>query len=261
VNVRLGAAVLLLSGAVQWAAAAGGDAAVAPKAIQVPAGFTVQTTLLGRVLADHKGRTLYTTPSPPRSADLATWQALEAAWLANPRAPFSTSPLEGGGRQWTFQGRPLYRYARDKDPRDVRGQGIEGGWTAVILEPPQALPPWVTITRVDIGLVFADARGMTVYAPARADRIDKAKTCMADCMARYWRLVKAGPTDAAVGRWSIVVNADGERQWAYDERLLYTHTRDQRPGEMQGNSFAVGYSIGDGFRVILVDSTLPAPGS
>jgi hypothetical protein len=30
---------------------------------------------------------------------------------------------------------------------------------------------------------------------------------------------------------------------------------------MQGNSFAVGYSIGDGFRVILVDSTLPAPGS
>jgi predicted lipoprotein with Yx(FWY)xxD motif len=261
VNVRLGVAILLVASALQPGAASGGQAPAAPRVIQVPAGFTVQTSLLGRVLADHKGRTLYTSASPPRSADLATWQALEVAWLANPRAPFATSPLEGGGRQWNFEGQPLYRHARDKDPGDIRGQGVEGGWSAVILEPPPALPPWVTITRVDIGLVFADARGMTVYAPARADRIDKAKTCMADCMARYWRPVKAGPTDAAVGRWSIVVRADGERQWAYDGRLLYTHTRDQRPGEMQGNSFAVGYSIGDGFRVILVDSTLPAPGS
>lgn len=260
-NVRLRVATFLLGAAVQWGAAWGGEAPGTPKGIQVPAGFTVQTTLLGRVLADHKGRTLYTSPSPPRAADTATWQALEVAWLANPRAPFATSPLEGGGRQWNFQGRPLYRYARDKDPRDVRGQGIEGGWTAVIIEPPPALPPWVTITRIDLGWVFADSRGMTIYAPAREDRIVKAKTCMADCMARYWRPVKAGPTDAAVGRWSIVVNAGRERQWAYDGRLLYTHTRDQRPGEMQGNSFAVGYSIGDGFRVILVDSTLPAPGS
>ncbi len=260
-NVRLGAAVLLVSGAAQWSAAAGVEAPVASKVIEVPAAFTVQTTLVGRVLADHKGRTLYTSPNPPRTADLALWQALEAAWLAIPRAPFSTSALEGGGRQWNFQGRPLYRYVRDKDPRDIRGQGIEGGWSAVILEPPPALPPWVTVTRVDLGWVFADARGMTVYAPARADRIAKAKTCMKDCMTQYWRPVKAVPADAAAGRWGIVVNADGERQWAYDGRLLYTHTRDQRPGEMQGNSFAVGYSIGDGFRVILVDSTLPAPGS
>lgn len=260
-SVRLGAAILLVIGAAQVGPAASGEAPVAPKVIQVPAGFTVQTTLLGRVLADYKGRTLYTVPTPPRALDLATWQPLEAAWLAIPRAPFSVSPLDGGGRQWNYQGRPLFRYARDKDPRDVRGQGIEGGWSALVLEPPPALPPWTTITRVDLGWVFADARGMTVYAPARSDRIATAKTCMQDCMARYWRPMKAGPTDAAVGRWTIVVNADGERQWAYDGRLLYTHTRDTRPGEMQGNSFAVGYSIGDGFRVILVDSSLPAPGS
>ncbi len=258
---RLSVAVLLACGAVQAGTASGAEPPATPRVIPVAAGFTVQTTLLGRVLADHKGRTLYTSPRPPRAAELSMWQPLEAAWLASPRAPFSTSLLEGGGRQWSFQGRPLYRYARDKDPRDVRGQGIEGGWTAVILEPPPALPPWVTITRVDMGWVFADARGMTVYAPARPDTLATAKTCMQDCMARYWRPVKAGPTDADVGRWSIVVNADGERQWAYGGRLLYTHTRDKRPGEMQGNSFAVGYNIGDGFRIILVDSSLPSPGS
>ncbi len=55
-NVRLGAAVLLVSGAAQWSAAAGVEAPVASKVIEVPAAFTVQTTLVGRVLADHKGR-------------------------------------------------------------------------------------------------------------------------------------------------------------------------------------------------------------
>ena len=184
------------------------------------------------------------------------------AWLANPRAPFSTSPLEGGGRQWNFQGRPLYRYARDKDPRDIRGQGVEGGWSAVILEPPPALPPWVTLTRVDIGWVFADARGMTVYAPARCGHDRQGQDLHAGLHGPVLEAGEGGADgrrrrDAGASSSTRTVSVSGPMRDACSTRTPAT----QRPGEMQGNSFAVGYSIGDGFRVILVDSTLPAPGS
>jgi predicted lipoprotein with Yx(FWY)xxD motif len=87
-----------------------------------------------------------------------------------------------------------------------------------------------------------------------------AQTCPRECMDKYWRPVLAEPTDVPVGRWAIVELADGQRQWAFSGQLLFTHTRDTKPGEMTGNSFAVGYSIGDGFRVILIEANLP-PGT
>lgn len=242
--------------------AAGAPAVAVPHApIELPAGFTAQTTLLGRVLADHKGRTLYSSTRPPGRTEDAGWAPVEAPWLAIARAPWSTAPLPGGGRQWVYRGRALFRYAQDKDPQDVRGHGRDGGWTAIVLEPPPPLPRWATLTRVDIGWVFANEQGLTVYAPARPGTIAAAQTCPEECMRRYWRPVLASPEDRSVGRWQIVVNGAGQRQWTYDNRPLYTHTRDTRPGEMRGNSFAVGYAIGDGFRVIPVSSQLPQPGA
>jgi predicted lipoprotein with Yx(FWY)xxD motif len=214
------------------------------------------------VLADHKGRTLYyTKQSAPRGVKGDTWLPIEAPWLASPRSPWSTTPLPGGGRQWSYQGHPLYRYARDHDPKEIRGHGLEDGWTAVILAPPPALPPWASVQRVDLGWVFANEQGLTVYAPARPAQMVAAQTCPPECMRRFWRPVLAQPHDEPVGRWTIIVNADGQRQWTYQGRPLYTHTRDQRPGEMQGNSFAVGYAIGDGFRIIPIDSQMAASGS
>jgi predicted lipoprotein with Yx(FWY)xxD motif len=115
----------------------------------------------------------------------------------------------------------------------------------------------MTIQRVDLAWVFADRNGMTVYAPDTIEQIEAAQTCPAECMATYWRPVLAEPAEKPVGRWSIVAATSGERQWTFDGRPLFTHTRDTKPGEMTGNSFAVGYSIGDGFRVIPIDANLP----
>jgi predicted lipoprotein with Yx(FWY)xxD motif len=250
-----------------WTATAADDppaarAASVPAAVELPAGFTAQTTLLGRVLADYKGRTLYYPASAfADRSTVAAWRPLDAPWLARPKAPWSTVALPDGGRQWAYQGHPLYRYDADKDPQDVRGQGLEGGWTAVVLTPPPALPPWATIQRVDIGWVFADRNGMTIYAPSRPEQIRTAQTCPKPCMEKYFRPLLAAPGDKAVGHWTIAVNEDGQRQWGYEGRLLYTHTRDRAPGEMRGQSFAVGYSIGDGFRVIPLSTQLASPGA
>jgi predicted lipoprotein with Yx(FWY)xxD motif len=182
-------------------------------------------------------------------------------WLGIPQAPFGKVALQDGRYQWTYRGRPLYRHERDRDPRDIRGHGLEGGWQAIVIQPPPALPTWATTQRVDIGWVFANQQGFTVYAPARPEAQAAAQTCPAECMRRYWRPLLAAAEDRPVGKWTIIVNTEGQRQWAYSDRPLYTHTRDAKPGEMKGQSFAVGYLIGDGFRVIPVETQIAALGS
>jgi predicted lipoprotein with Yx(FWY)xxD motif len=237
---------------------AGGLWALMFETAELPAGFGVQSTLLGRVLADYKGRTLYIRVSRAPQTDDADWQPLAAPWLAAADGDWSFAPLPDGTRQWVYKGHPLFRYARDRDPQDVRGHGrASGAWTAVVLEPPPALPAWVTVQRVDLGWVFANRDGLTLYAPANFQRIKDAQTCNHACMEQYWRPVLAGPEDTPIGRWTITVNEAGQRQWTFAGRPLFLHTRDTKPGEMTGNSFAVGYAIGDGFRVIPIELNLP----
>jgi predicted lipoprotein with Yx(FWY)xxD motif len=225
--------------------------------LDLPAGFTAQPSLVGRVLGDHQGRTLYSTASPPqRPLSVSQWKPLEMPSLAIPKAPFGKVAMPDGRFQWTYRGRALYRHERDQDPQDIRGHGLEGGWKAVILQPAPALPPWATVQRVDVGWVFANQQGLTVYAPARPEEQAAAQTCPPECMRQYWRPLLASPEDRPLGRWTIVVDPEGRRQWAYSGRPLYTHTRDKKPGDMTGNSFAVGYRIGDGFRVIPVETQI-----
>jgi len=220
--------------------------------LELPAGFTLQSTLVGRVLADHKGRTLYTVGK----ANGDDWLPVVAPWLANTDGDWTLEPLADGTRQFAYRGQRLFRHADDDDPQDLRGQDVDGA-KAAVLEPPPGLPSWMTIQRVDLAWVFADRRGMTLYAPVDVEQIETAQTCPAECMAAYWRPVLAEPAEMPIGRWSIVATASGERQWAFNGRPLYTHTRDTKPGEMVGNSYAVGYSIGAGFRVIPIDANLP----
>ena len=222
------------------------------EATALPPSFTLQNSLAGRVLADHKGRTLYTRAQSGGEV----WQPVIAPWLANAGGEWTLDQLPDGTRQWAYRGEKLFLHADDEDPSDLRGHGVDGA-RAVVLEPPPGTPAWMTIQRVDLGWVFADRRGMTVYAPDTAQQIEAAQTCPADCMATYWRAVLAEPGEVPVGRWSIIATASGERHWAFNGQPLYTHTRDTKPGEMTGNSYAVGYSIGDGFRVIPIQSNFP----
>ena len=178
--------------------------------------------------------------------------------LATATGPYHR--MQTGTRQWAFKGQRLFTYERDKDPHDIRGHSVEGAWMAVVLEAAPALPSWVTIQRVDVGLVYADENGMTVYAPRDYNQILTAQTCPEDCMREYWRPVLAAPDDASVGHWVIIENQAGQRQWSYEGRPLFKHTRDKEPGEMVGHGYGVGYRIGDGWRVIEVESSLrPLP--
>jgi len=233
--------------------------------ISVPAAMTLQSTLLGRVLADHRGRSLYTktdnatTHSGATDAAAGQWEIYAAPWLALERGDVGFKVLADGTRQWTYKGARLFTYAKDTDPQDIRGHGLDGR-SAVVLEPGPSLPPWVTVQRTDYGLAYADEQGMTLYAPRDMNQILTAQTCPDECMRELWRPVLAKPGETSMGHWVVVDNAAGQRQWSYEGRLLFSHTRDTKPGDIVGQGHAVGYRIGDGFRIILVDPRLRARG-
>ena len=227
--------------------------------IKVPAGMSIETTLLGFVLADHRGRALYARISLAETAKQQTfegadrWEPFNAPWLALAHGEWSVKSHDNGVRQWAYKGHLLFTYKKDSDPQDIKGHGLDGQWTAIILEPPPALPSWMTVQLADLGLVYANELGLTIYAPVDMNAIKTAQTCPEDCMKEFWQPILAKRGESSAGDWVIVDNDDGQRQWSYKEQLLYTHTRDARPGEMKGNGIGVGYRIGDGWRIIPVE--------
>ena len=224
----------------------------------VPAGMSIEATLLGLVLAEHRGRTLYTrissvdSDSQDRTVNLDHWQPFKAPWLALDQGDWSIQSSSNGSRQWAYKGQPLFTYNKDNDSQDVHGHGLDKVWSAVILEPAPALPSWITIQHIDYGLAYANEKGLTLYAPIDTEAMKVAQTCTEKCMQEYWRLIFAEPGESSVGDWVILENEHGQLQWSYKGRFLYTHTRDTKPGEIAGNGIAVGYRIGDGFRFIPV---------
>ncbi len=234
---------------------------------ELPAGMTVQNTLLGRVLADHQGRTLYTmkiSGGAENQSDAGTsslWRPFNAPWLANGKRDWTIAVLSDGTRQWFYKGEGLYLYEKDKDPQDTYGHQQDGVWSAVILEPPSGRPPWVTVQQVGVGRVYADQDGKTLYAPMLVNSLDGVNTCLEECMRENWRPLLAASEDVSIGSWVIIDNEDGERQWSYNKRLLYTHTNDDGPGQMNGDGFGIGYKLFGGWRVIPVDSGILPSGS
>jgi len=86
------------------------------------------------------------------------------------------------------------------------------------------------------GGVMVNSAGMTLYTfdkdPAGAGK----SACNGPCAAN-WPPLKAGAGDMASGDFSIVTRDDGSRQWAHKGKPLYLWSKDQKPGDMNGNGF------------------------
>lgn len=99
--------------------------------------FKVEEGRLGPVLADAAGRTLYvafpeTSGSTPCGASCARlWRPYLADDTASANGRFALLQRENGSRQWSYDGRPLYRWLGDQDPGEVTGDGVDGTWLAV----------------------------------------------------------------------------------------------------------------------------------
>lgn len=134
--LKLGLAVL----AVLLLAASGSAAARATKVVAKE----VESATLGKtVLANLRGRTLYSLSAEKNGRFICTgsclnsWRPLLVAANAKPTGPVKLGTIERpeGKTQVTYKGRPLYTFVGDSKAGDANGEGIKdvGTWHAATL--------------------------------------------------------------------------------------------------------------------------------
>jgi predicted lipoprotein with Yx(FWY)xxD motif len=223
----------------------------------------------GMGLVDSSGLTLYTFegnathPKPACSAgDCARlWVPLEAPEIANPMGGFAAIAREDGISQWTFRGKPLYKFTADQKRGDVNGMAVDSRFHVALIVR-FFMPADAAIHRtVDLGSILVTRRGATLYQrdrvtmeelhPFRTDHGSPAlgralgtATCDEVC-AKLWPPFTAPAAALPCGFWDVVTRVDGRRQWAYKGFALYTYAAD-KPGDIGGNAIYTLAQIGGG---------------
>lgn len=64
---------------------------------------------------------------------------------------------------------------------------------------------------------------------------DGESTCYDDC-AKHWPPLIALSAAKAYYRMSLTPRTDGQQQWAYDGKPLYTYVEDTMPGDAKGDN-------------------------
>ncbi|MFI5712996.1 hypothetical protein [Kribbella sp. NPDC051620] len=113
------------------------------KPVEEPVVIKAGTTKLGQVAVDAEGFTVYMSildsRNPPKSvcrskACLAAWKPVyvkKAGVVAGAgvsQAKVGSLARPDKGVQATLNGWPLYRFAKDRKPGDVLGEGLKGTW-------------------------------------------------------------------------------------------------------------------------------------
>ena len=264
-----------------------GDAPAVREPIQprpdVPPGLAVGTTLRGRLLQTARGFSVYAfdrdtrTRSACNAACEQSFIPVQAPAAARSRGDWSIFTRESGERQWTFRGKPLYRYAEDSGVRSVAGSDVPG-WRNVYTQEAPPPPEEFTVQDTPSGQVLADSRGRTLYSYTCGDDAPDQLSCESPADTQAYRLAMCGggnaercarnfpyveAADGARSRsrlWSVVQIdpatghfAAGDqpgalRVWAYRERPVYTFAGDERPGEVNADGLGEFQSEREGFR-------------
>ena len=91
-----------------------------------------------------------------------------------------------------------------------------------------------------IGRVMTTSQGSTVYT-FDEDQTGKSN-CYGDC-ARHWPPVLASNGAQPYGRMSLAARQDGQEQWAYDGKPLYTYAEDSMHGDVKGENAGKAWHV------------------
>lgn len=217
---------------------------IAFEQITTPSEMSIVNTVLGQVLASVNGQSLYfhSGRTQAESFDcegecLETWLPLAAPWGAMAYGGFSVRPRDDGVYQWAYRNKPLYRYSGDAGRGDTNGEGVDGVWQVMILEPAPPTPEWITLVGSDGGALYGDPDGMTLYTlledgNATEEAYAGGNHCDRACLSKYWNPVAAPSKVTPIGRWSVIENEDQTLQWAYRGRPVYTSKLETQPGQL-----------------------------
>lgn len=224
---------------------------------------------VGKVVTDSLGLTLYRfdqdTEQPPKSncdGDCAkTWPPVPAddaeAGEGIDKSLLGSVTRSDGTKQLTIGGWPAYRYAKDVNAGDVKGQGVGGKWYALAPDGKKAQGGEAgggaggggieeagevgLSTRNDpkLGEIVVDRNGMTVYRFKKDKAWPKpVSNCIGECLEK-WPLVE--PVDFADTKgiqekgYMIFDRTDGKgKQQTINCSPIYTFAGDKAPGDTNG---------------------------
>ncbi len=105
---------------------------------KMPAGVQARKADSGTVvLADAKGMTLYTFDKDMKGMSMCSgkcamnWPPLAADAGAKPMGDWTIVKRDEDSKQWAFNGKPLYTFAKDTKPGDTNGEGVGSVWHVV----------------------------------------------------------------------------------------------------------------------------------
>ncbi|MGA5275597.1 SCO0930 family lipoprotein [Streptomyces cellulosae] len=209
---------------------------------------------LGKVVTDELGLTLYRfdqdSANPPKSncdGDCAkTWPPVPAddasAGEGIDKALLGEITRADGTKQLTVDGWPAYRYVKDVNAGDVKGQGVGGKWFAFTPEGKKAqsadLPGLSTREDPKLGEIVVDEKGMTVYRFMKDEAWPKpVSTCTGDCV-KKWPIVSPVDFDDTKGikkkGYMTFTRPDGAEQQTINCWPIYTFAGDKAPGDTNG---------------------------
>lgn len=217
------------------------------------ASYSARDELLWRRLSDAHGGPLFTYTLEGHSGRSSCYGdcTKEFAPFLAPRNAVASGDWSlidrAEGRQWVYQGQPLYSYAGHDwhqqesettgyakrgftDKADPGGEGFspKPGWRQAVYDPTQYVR-----TPADIRLESSEAAtgyafvvaptGMALYLLASDPKHDQ-----------NWTPFYASSLALPVADFSIVRRTDGTRQWAYRGEPLYTYSGDYSETDING---------------------------
>lgn len=84
--------------------------------------------------------------------------------------------------------------------------------------------------------MLVNAKDMTLYTFDRDVAASGKSVCNGDCAVK-WPPLLAGASDRPSGDYTIVVRDNGQGQWAYKGKPLYTWPEDHEPGDKYGDNY------------------------
>jgi predicted lipoprotein with Yx(FWY)xxD motif len=256
----------------------------APAATAPAAGATMAATVmltdntqLGSFLADDKGMSLYLyTKDTPNTSNC--YDKCAAAWppLLTNGAPVAGSGVDAsllgtttrtdGSTQVTYNGWPLYYYAKDQKAGDVTGQNVGSVWfvvsakgdmigaegasassgsgsastpTAAPVSSGASMAATVTLTQNgQLGSFLADDKGMTLYLFTKDT--PNTSNCYNSCAQLWPPLLTNGAPVAGSGvdasLLGTTTRTDGSTQVTYNGWPLYYYAPDTKPGDVTGQN-------------------------
>lgn len=244
-------------------------APAAPTTAGAPSGkpVTLQLTkndTLGSFIADGDGNTLYMYTKDVKGTSNC-YDNCAKAWppLIPDGQPtlkeglaqtlIGTTQRKDGSMQLTYNGWPLYYYAKDQKPGDTVGQAVGKVWWVVSGEGNIVRPAVVNVAEnAKLGKLLADGQGFTLYVFTKDTK--DTSNCYDKCEIAWPPLLQLGAPTAGTGvdasKFGMTVRKDGTAQVTYNGMPLYYYDKDKAAGDV------VGQGVGKVWYVIAPDGTM-----